>query len=81
MCGKYGAANVEYDDLADEQIERYEKLGYGNLPVCMAKTHLSLSGDPALKGRPTGFTMSVRSVRASVGAGFIFPLLGSSLKQ
>jgi formyltetrahydrofolate synthetase len=73
----YGAANVEYDDLADEQIERYEKLGYGNLPVCMAKTHLSLSGDPALKGRPTGFTMSVRSVRASVGAGFIFPLLGS----
>ena len=73
----YGAANVEYDDLADEQIERYEKLGYGNLPVCMAKTHLSLSGDPALKGRPSGFTMSVRSVRASVGAGFIFPLLGS----
>jgi len=62
--------------LADEKIELYEKLGYGNLPLCMAKTHLSLSHDPKLKGRPTGFTLPIRDVRASVGAGFLYPLCG-----
>ncbi len=73
----YGAAGVTYEPLAEQQIEAYEKAGFGNLPMCMAKTHLSLSHDPSLKGAPTGFTVPVREVRASVGAGFIYPLLGT----
>ena len=73
----YGAQGVTYDALAEEQIANYEKAGFGDLPICMAKTHLSLSHDPQLKGVPTGFTIPVREVRASVGAGFIYPLLGS----
>ncbi len=73
----YGADGVEYSDLANSQIEYYERVGYGQLPVCMAKTHLSLSHDPNLKGVPTGFTVPVREVRASVGAGFVYPLLGT----
>ena len=72
----YGADGVTYDPLAEEQIKNYEEKGFGGLPICMAKTHLSLSHDPALKGVPTGFTMPVREVRASVGAGFIYPLIG-----
>jgi formyltetrahydrofolate synthetase len=72
----YGADGVSYEPLAEEQIARYEKAGFGNLPICMAKTHLSLSHDPTLKGVPTGFTVPVREVRASVGAGFIYPLIG-----
>jgi len=72
----YGADGVEYQPLAEQQIERYERAGFGNLPICMAKTHLSLSHDPSLKGVPTGFTIPVREVRASVGAGFVYPLLG-----
>ncbi|HHV78250.1 MAG TPA: formate--tetrahydrofolate ligase [Firmicutes bacterium] len=72
----YGAGNVEYLPQADKQIERYEQSGFGNLPICMAKTHLSLSADPNLKGRPSGFTITVREVRASVGAGFLYPILG-----
>jgi formyltetrahydrofolate synthetase len=73
----YGADGVTYEPLAEEQIASYEKAGFGGLPICMAKTHLSLSHDPALKGAPTGFTVPVREVRASVGAGFIYPLLGT----
>jgi methylenetetrahydrofolate dehydrogenase (NADP+)/methenyltetrahydrofolate cyclohydrolase/formyltetrahydrofolate synthetase len=72
----YGAAGVEYSPLAQRQIDAYEKAGFGYLPICMAKTHLSISHDPNLKGAPTGFTVPVREVRASVGAGFIYPLLG-----
>ncbi len=72
----YGADGVEYSPLAERQIGDYEEAGFGYLPICMAKTHLSISHDPALKGRPTGFTVPVREVRASVGAGFIYPLLG-----
>ena len=72
----YGADGVSYEPLAEEQIANYEKAGFGNLPMCMAKTHLSLSHDPMLKGVPTGFTVPIREVRASVGAGFIYPLLG-----
>jgi|TARA_B110000208_G_scaffold2586_1_gene3456 formyltetrahydrofolate synthetase len=68
---------VEYSDLAREQLARYTAAGYTNLPICVAKTHLSLSGDPKLKGVPTGFTVAVKSVRASVGAGFVFPLMGN----
>ncbi|MCB0244668.1 MAG: formate--tetrahydrofolate ligase, partial [Anaerolineae bacterium] len=72
----YGADGVEYTPEANAQIAAYEKAGYGGLPICMAKTHLSISHDPALKGVPTGFTLPVREVRASVGAGFIYPLCG-----
>jgi methylenetetrahydrofolate dehydrogenase (NADP+)/methenyltetrahydrofolate cyclohydrolase/formyltetrahydrofolate synthetase/formate--tetrahydrofolate ligase len=72
----YGAAGVTYEALAERQIKAFEEAGFGALPICMAKTHLSLSHDPTLKGRPTGFTVPVREVRASVGAGFIYPLLG-----
>ena len=72
----YGADGIEYTALASRQIRQYEQSGFGNLPICMAKTHLSLSHDPKLKGAPTGFTVPVREVRASVGAGFVYPLLG-----
>ena len=72
----YGADGVEYAALANRQIRQYEQNGFGELPICMAKTHLSLSHDPKRKGAPTGFTVPVREVRASVGAGFVYPLLG-----
>jgi len=73
----YSAADVTYTDKAERQIANYEKSGFGNLPICMAKTHLSISHDPDLKGAPTGFALPVREVRASVGAGFIYPLIGT----
>jgi methylenetetrahydrofolate dehydrogenase (NADP+)/methenyltetrahydrofolate cyclohydrolase/formyltetrahydrofolate synthetase len=73
----YGADGVVYEDTAEKQIRKFEKAGFGKLPICMAKTHLSISHDPSLKGRPSGFTVPVREVRASVGAGFIYPLLGT----
>lgn len=72
----YGADGVTYEPFAERQIAAYEKAGFGSLPICMAKTHLSLSHDPDLKGVPTNFTVPIREVRASVGAGFIYPLLG-----
>ena len=72
----YGAGAVEYSALAESQIETFERAGYGYLPICMAKTHLSISHDPNLKGAPRGFTVPVREVRAAIGAGFIYPLLG-----
>jgi formate--tetrahydrofolate ligase len=72
----YGADGVSYEAEAERQIRQYESAGFGKLPICMAKTHLSLSHDPNLKGAPTGFTVPIREVRASVGAGFIYPLLG-----
>ena len=72
----YGADGVDYLPLANRQIRRYTRLGYDKLPICMAKTHLSLSHDPNLKGRPRDFRVTVREVRASVGAGFLYPLLG-----
>ena len=72
----YGAGGVEYSEIAERKIKLYTKLGFDNLPMCMAKTHLSLTHDPALKGRPTGFTVPIRDIRASVGAGFLYPLLG-----
>jgi formate--tetrahydrofolate ligase len=73
----YGASAVEYSDRAEQQLAMYEANGFGSLPVCIAKTHLSISGDPALKGAPTGHTLSVREVRASVGAGFVYPICGA----
>jgi formate--tetrahydrofolate ligase len=72
----YGADGVDYLPAAEQQIRTYTELGYGNLPICMAKTHLSISHDPALKGRPRGFRVPIREVRASLGAGFLYPLLG-----
>jgi formyltetrahydrofolate synthetase len=73
----YGADGVEYSDEAEAKVELYTKLGFDKIPMCMAKTHLSLSHDPSLKGRPTGFTVPIRDIRASVGAGFLYPLLGT----
>jgi formyltetrahydrofolate synthetase len=73
----YGADGVTYEPEAEKKIELYTKLGFDNLPMCMAKTHLSLSHDPTLKGRPKGFTVPIRDIRASVGAGFLYPLLGT----
>jgi len=73
----YGAGNVTYSEEAEKKIELYTRRGYSNLPICMAKTHLSLSHDPELKGAPKGFTVPISDIRASVGAGFIYPLLGS----
>ncbi len=72
----YGADGVDYTSRASSQIDTYEKAGFGRLPICMAKTHLSLSSDPGLTGAPTGWTLPVREVRASVGAGFVYPICG-----
>jgi formate--tetrahydrofolate ligase len=72
----YGADGVSYTPQAARQLDTYERNGFGHLPVCIAKTHLSLSSDPALKGAPTGWTLPVREVRASVGAGFVYPICG-----
>jgi formate--tetrahydrofolate ligase len=75
----YGAGEVEYSVDARKQIQRYKELGWMNLPICMAKTHLSLSADPKLKGRPQNFLIHVREVRAAVGAGFLYPILGDMM--
>ena len=72
----YGAGKIEYSPLAEKKIKTYTKWGFGNLPICMAKTHLSLSHDPNLKGKPDGFTLPIRDIRVSAGAGFIYPLCG-----
>jgi methylenetetrahydrofolate dehydrogenase (NADP+) / methenyltetrahydrofolate cyclohydrolase / formyltetrahydrofolate synthetase len=72
----YGADGVIYSEEAERKIALYNRVGFDDLPICMAKTHLSLSHDPKLKGVPTGFTVPVRDIRASVGAGFLYPLLG-----
>jgi formate--tetrahydrofolate ligase len=72
----YGADGVDYDLTASRQLATYEANGYGHLPVCIAKTHLSLSSDASLKGAPTGWRLPVREVRASIGAGFIYPICG-----
>jgi formyltetrahydrofolate synthetase len=73
----YGADGVSYDTAAEQQIKNFEQAGLGNLPICMAKTHLSISHEASWKGRPQGFTLPIREVRASAGAGFIYPLVGS----
>jgi methylenetetrahydrofolate dehydrogenase (NADP+)/methenyltetrahydrofolate cyclohydrolase/formyltetrahydrofolate synthetase/formate--tetrahydrofolate ligase len=78
ICKKvYLASAVKYEPLAEKQIASYDRAGLSHLPICMAKTHLSLSHDPTLKGVPTGFTVPVREVRAAAGAGFLYPLLGA----
>jgi formate--tetrahydrofolate ligase len=72
----YGADGVDYLPLAARQIDTYERAGFGTLPVCIAKTHLSISSDPSLKGAPTGWRLPVREARANVGAGFVYLVSG-----
>jgi len=72
----YGADGVVYEPLAEEKIKQFTDLGWSNLPICMAKTHLSLSHDPKLKGRPKNFKLPIRDIRPSIGAGFLYPLCG-----
>jgi formate--tetrahydrofolate ligase len=72
----YRAGDVEYTSTAERQIKLFEEKGFGELPICMAKTHLSFTADANIKGAPTGFTLPITEVRASVGAGFIYPLCG-----
>jgi len=75
----YGADGVDFSSKALKQLKEYTRLGYEKLPICMAKTQSSISDDPSLKGRPTGFKLSVREVNLSAGAGFIVPLTGPVL--
>jgi methylenetetrahydrofolate dehydrogenase (NADP+) / methenyltetrahydrofolate cyclohydrolase / formyltetrahydrofolate synthetase len=72
----YGAEGVDYLPEAEDKIKLYTKLGFDKLPLCMAKTHLSFSHDPTLKGAPSGYRVPVSDIRASVGAGFLYPMLG-----
>ncbi len=72
----YRADGVDYSPEAEAKIEQFTELGFGNLPMCMAKTHLSFTHDAAIKGAPRGFRVPIRDIRASVGAGFLYPLLG-----
>ncbi len=73
----YGADGVDYAPLAEQKIKQYTEAGYDKLPICMAKTHLSLSHDPNLKGAPKGFRLPVVDIRPSIGAGFLYPLCGA----
>ncbi len=75
----YGADGVTYLPKAQKNIKLFESSGFADLPICMAKTHLSLSHDPAVKGRPRNFKVPIRDIRASVGAGFLYPLLGTMM--
>lgn len=75
----YGARDVKWSPSAIKLLKTYKDLGWNNLPVCMAKTHLSLSHNPRLKARPTGYTFEISDVRASLGAGFIYPIAGSMM--
>jgi len=72
----YGAEGVDFLPTAASQLDTYERAGYGVLPVCIAKTHLSLSSDPKLLGAPRGWRLPVREARANVGAGFVYVLSG-----
>jgi len=72
----YGADGVDYLPAAEAKVKLYTGLGYSKFPICMAKTHLSLTHDPTLKGRPEGWRLPIRDIRASVGAGFLYPLCG-----
>ncbi|XP_068662495.1 formate--tetrahydrofolate ligase-like [Aristolochia californica] len=77
IAKSYGASGVEYSEQAEKQIEMYSRQGFGNLPICMAKTQYSFSHVPSQKGAPSGFILPIRDVRASIGAGFIYPLVGT----
>lgn len=75
----YGADGVDYSPVAEKKIKFFTEKGFDKLPICMAKTHLSISHDPELKGRPKGFRVPIRDIKASVGAGFLYPLLGTMM--
>ncbi len=77
LAKSYGAVGVDFAPEAQAKIKRYTELGYSSLPICMAKTHLSFSDNPDLKGAPENFRITIRDMRASVGAGFIYPLVGT----
>ncbi|XP_055818997.1 formate--tetrahydrofolate ligase [Solanum dulcamara] len=77
IAKSYGADGVEYSEEAEKQIEMYTKQGFTNLPICMAKTQYSFSHDAGKKGAPSGFILPIRDIRASIGAGFIYPLVGT----
>ncbi|XP_068659159.1 formate--tetrahydrofolate ligase [Aristolochia californica] len=77
IAKSYGASGVEYSEQAEKKIEMYSRQGFGNLPICMAKTQYSFSHIPSQKGAPSGFILPIRDVRASIGAGFIYPLVGT----
>ncbi|KAK4780632.1 hypothetical protein SAY87_016738 [Trapa incisa] len=77
IARSYGAAGVEYSEQAEKQIELYSRQGFLGLPICMAKTQYSFSHNAAAKGAPSGFILPIRDVRASIGAGFIYPLVGT----
>ena len=72
----YGADGVDYTPLAEQKIKQFTEAGFDKLPICMAKTHLSLSHDPNLKGVPKNYRLPVRDIRPSIGAGFLYPLCG-----
>ena len=72
----YGADGIDIAPAAAKELAHFEDLGYGTFPVVIAKTHLSLSHDPSLKGAPTGWRLPVREVRAAVGAGYIYAICG-----
>jgi len=72
----YGADGIDIEEEAQKQIEQYTKNGWGNLPICMAKTHLSMTADPTKKGVQKGFKIPIKRIRASIGAGFLYPLCG-----
>lgn len=76
IARSYGAASVEYSEQAEQQIERHTRQGFHGLPICMAKTQYSFSADASKKGAPSGFVLPIREVRASIGAGFLYPLVG-----
>ena len=75
----YGASGVVFSKNAQDKINQYKEDGYSNLPICMAKTHLSLTDDPTIKGAPSGFDITINDVRISAGAGFIYPITGKVL--
>jgi formate--tetrahydrofolate ligase len=77
----YGADHVEYTVKAKNQLDRIDKLGFGNLAVCIAKTQKSLSDDQNRRGRPQGFTIKIREVELSSGAGFIVPIAGTIMRM
>lgn len=77
IAKSYGASGVEYSEQAEKKIEMYTKQGFSSLPICMAKTQYSFSHDPSQKGAPSGFVLPIRDIRASIGAGFIYPLVGA----
>ncbi|WIA42580.1 hypothetical protein OEZ86_008557 [Tetradesmus obliquus] len=78
-CGTYGASGVSYSPEAEAAIAKFSAMGFDKLPICMAKTQYSFSHDATLKGAPSGFVLPIRDVRASVGAGFLYPLVGNMM--